>query len=98
MSSSRDVNITSAPDAPSYNAKPVPFEVEDLAPYINDELLSIGGLLNNVLSGGAVPPQTVLPERIKDGMLIYFTQPIVDSDITSSGLWFYKLNTWLKII
>ena len=98
-----------APDGASYDPRPVPFEPEDLPEYLSDELLSLGGLLNNVLQGGAFPPQTELPQRWREPMMIYFLVPPEDAYpashpdagqriITSAGVWLYRSGKWWKII
>lgn len=96
--SSRGNFLGTGPASGVYTPKPTPQQAEDMPIYINDELLDLGGRLNNVLEGGAFPPQSQLPKRVKDGMMIYFTQPIKNSEITSAGIWLYKKGRWWKII
>ena len=96
MSSSR-TDFFSAPDAGTYVPKAVPPETDELSTYINDELLSLGGRLNNVLEGGAFPPQSELPRRFRDGMMIYFTQAIANSEVDRAGVWLYRNGKWWKL-
>ena len=96
--SSRGTFLGTGPSSGVYTPKPTPQQPEDMPIYINDELLDLGGRLNNILEGGAFPPQSQLPKRVKDGMMIYFTQPIKGSDISSAGVWLYKKSRWWKII
>ena len=96
--SSRGELVGSAPESGIYIPRPTPSEALDLPVYINDELLSLGGRLNNVLEGGAFPPQSELPKRVRDGMMIFFTQEIPETDITSAGVWLYRNATWWKIM
>ncbi len=103
--SSRGQFVGSGPVAGIYQPTPVPREEKDLPAYVNDELLSLGGRLNSVFEGGAFPPQSEMPKRWRDGMMIYFTQPLDDTYpttgdkiITSSGIWLFKRGKWWKII
>jgi len=111
--SSRGEFLGTGPSAGIYQPKPTPALAEDLPVYINDELLDLGGRLNNVMEGGAFPPQASLPKRAKEGMMIYFTQPVKDYPladskipdgdfkdyiISSAGLWLFKNNKWWKMV
>ncbi len=109
--SSRGDLVGSGPQSGVYQPRPTPASAEEMPVYISDELLSLGGRLNNVLEGGAFPPQSELPKRYREGMMIYFTQPVknpmykgvLDKDqpeytITAAGIWLYKGNRWWKII
>ena len=96
--SSRGTFLGTGPASGVYTPKPTPQQAEDMPIYINDELLDLGGRLNNILEGGAFPPQSQIPKRVKDGMMIYFTQPIKGSDVSSAGVWLYKKGKWWKII
>ncbi|WPH64822.1 hypothetical protein [Vibrio phage vB_VpaP_SJSY21] len=77
--SSRGQFIGSGADAGIYQPRPVPAESDQLATYINDELLQLGGRFNEVLEGGAFPPSSVLPKRWKDGQMVYFTKKLEDT-------------------
>lgn len=100
--SSRGEFVGSGPNAGIYQSKPIPAKPEDLSVYLNDELLSLGGKLNNVIEGGVFPPQSELPKRFREGMTVFFTQPVSDKErgieITSSGVWLYTDGKWWKMI
>ena len=96
--SSRGSFVGSGPNAGAYRSRPTPANQEDLPVYLNDEFLDLGGKLNNIIEGGVFPPQSELPVRYKEGMTIFFTQAVKDSEITSSGVWLYKDKKWWKMI
>jgi len=107
--SSRGGFIGSGPQAGIYSPRPTPANMEDLNVYLNDEFLTLGGILNDVLEGGAFPPQSTLPKRVKESMMIYFTQRVKNEGfnsggstkeyiIDSPGLWLYKNKGWVKLI
>ncbi len=103
--SSRGQFVGSGPVAGIYQPTPVPREEKDLSAYINDELLNLGGRLNSVLEGGAFPPQSEMPRRWREGMMIYFTRALdaiypdtKEPIITSAGIWLFKKGKWWKII
>lgn len=111
--SSRGSLVGSGPQSGIYQPRPTPPNPEDIPVYISDELLSLGGRINNVLEGGAFPPQSELPKRFREGMMIFFTNPVKNPlykkslfekssepeyTITSSGVWLYKGKKWWKII
>ena len=96
------------PRSGRYKAGPTPKETEDLPVHVNDELLSLGGIVNDILEGGAFPPQGQLPPRWREGMMMYFIQPLDDvyvggaldgsKVITSAGIWLYRRERWWKMI
>lgn len=96
--STRGVTQEIGPTSGQYVPKPTPSEQEDMPTYINDELLHLGGIVNGVLEGGAFPPQSELPKRVKEGMMVYFSRAIPDSDIFSAGVYLYRNDKWWKII
>lgn len=103
--SSRGQFVGSGPVAGIYQPTPVPREEKDLPAYVNDELLALGGRINSVFEGGAFPPQAEMPKRWRDGMMVYFTEPLKDvypntkeQIITSAGVWLFKKSKWWKII
>lgn len=96
--SSRGDFIGAGPQAGVYRSRPVPANGEDIPVYINDELLSLGGKLNNIIEGGAFPPQSELPKRVRNGMMMYFVQAIPKTDITDAGIWMYKEGKWYQLI
>ncbi|AUG88489.1 tail fiber protein [Vibrio phage Vp_R1] len=98
--SSRGQFIGSGADAGIYQPRPVPAESDQLATYINDELLQLGGRFNEVLEGGAFPPSSEMPQRWKDGQMVYFTKALDDTYpngpykgqkiVPSPGVYLYK--------
>lgn len=96
------------PSSGLYKPAPTPPEADDLSVYVNDELLILGGIINGILEGGAFPPQGKLPQRWKEGSMLYFIQPLEDTYvggdldgqtiITSAGIWLYKRARWWKVI
>lgn len=96
--SSRGGFLGAGPNAGVYTPRPVPSNQEDIPSYINDELLSLGGKLNNIVEGGVFPPQTAMPKRYKEGMVMYFANTIEEKGITEPGVWLYKNNKWFKVI
>ncbi|WQZ00196.1 tail fiber protein [Vibrio phage vB_ValC_WD615] len=107
MSSRADM-IGSGPSSGHYQAGPTPTEEKSMPTYINDELLALGGIVNGILEGGAFPPQGKMPVRWREGMMMYFTEPLDDvynvgqykgqKIITSAGVWLYRRERWWKII
>lgn len=107
MSSRADM-IGSGPSSGLYRPSPTPTEESSMPVYINDELLSIGGVVNGILEGGAFPPQGKMPVRWREGMMMYFIEPLEDTYvagefkgqkiITSAGVWLYRRSRWWKII
>jgi len=107
MSSRADM-IGSGPSSGHYQAGPTPTEEKSMPTYINDELLALGGIVNGILEGGAFPPQGKMPVRWREGMMMYFTEPLEDTYvvgpyrgqriITSAGVWLYRRSRWWKII
>lgn len=111
--SSRGEFIGSGPESGVYIPRPTPADPENLPVYLNDEFLYLGGRVNDILEGGAFPPQSELPKRVKEGMMVFFTQPIKNPRyvynpadpnagdeyiISSSGVWLYKNKRWHKMI
>lgn len=100
--SSRGEFVNSGPESGVYTPKPTPQNAEEIPVYLNDELLDLGGRLNNMMEGGILPPQTRLPKRVKEPMIIFFTQPVRDDRgnlvIDSPGVWLYKRGKWWKLI
>lgn len=99
------------PVADPYNPRPVPTTQEKLHIYISDELLSLGGRVNSLLSGIIFQPRLELPERVTDGLVFYFPIAVPDSDVTERGIWMYlvarepdgtitepETGSWVKII
>ncbi|AII27498.1 hypothetical protein Q21_gp19 [Vibrio phage VPp1] len=107
MSSRADM-IGSGPSSGHYQAGPTPTEEKSMPTYINDELLALGGIVNGILEGGAFPPQGKMPVRWREGMMMYFTEPLDDvynvgqykgqKIITSAGVWLYRRERWWKIV
>lgn len=95
--SNRGDFVGTAPDSGIYVPSPTPAEQEDLPVYINDELLRVGGIVNGVLEGGALPPHSKLPKRYKEGMIMNFSKDVGDG-VDSSGVWLYKNSKWWKLI
>ncbi|QEG09202.1 putative tail tip protein [Vibrio phage Phriendly] len=107
MSSRADM-IGSGPSSGLYKPSPTPTEDSSMPVYINDELLSVGGVVNGILEGGAFPPQGKMPVRWREGMMMYFIEPLEDTYvagefkgqkiITSAGIWLYRRKRWWKIV
>lgn len=95
--SNRAEFVGSAPTTGSYIPLPVPGKGEDLPTYINDELLRLGGTVNNVLEGGSLPPRSELPKRYREGMVMNFSKGVGDG-VNSAGIWQYKSGKWLKLL
>lgn len=96
--SSRGLIQEIGPKSGQYVPKPTPSESEDMPTYINDELLHLGGIVNGILEGGSLPPQSELPARVREGMIIYFSRKIPDTEIFSAGVYLYREGRWWKII
>lgn len=94
--SSRGIAVGSGPRAGTYQSHPVPFNLEDLPAYINDELLVLGGHVNDIKSGGALPPTSEMPQRYSNGMMVYFVE-VIEPFITTPGIWLYKSDQWVKL-
>lgn len=95
--SNRGDFVGTAPNSGVYVPSPTPADQEDLPVYINDELLRLGGTVNGVLEGGALPPHSELPKRYKEGMIMNFSKAVGDG-VDSSGVWLYKKAKWWKLI
>lgn len=95
--SNRGDFVGTAPNSGNYIPSPVPADKEDLPVYVNDELLRLGGIVNGVLEGGALPPHSKLPKRFKEGMIMNFSTD-VGGGVDSSGVWLYKNDKWWKLI
>lgn len=95
--SDRGKALDLGPNAGVYKSAPTPSESEDMPTYINDELLRLGGIVNSILEGGALPPQTKMPIRTKEGMMVYFSEAL-NEDIWSAGVYLYREGRWWKII
>lgn len=95
--SNRGDFVGTAPNSGNYIPAPVPANKEDLPVYVNDELLRLGGTVNGVLEGGALPPHSKLPKRYKEGMIMNFSEAVGDG-VDSSGVWLYKKAKWWKLI
>ncbi len=96
--SSRGLLVQSGPQTDIYHPRTVPDDPLELPEYINDELFTLGGMVNNILEGGALPPQSKLPKRYKEGMLYFFKNKVeikdnlgnvISTPITGPGLWLY---------
>ncbi len=103
--SSRGSLIGNTPASGLYEAPVTPQDPEDLPVYVSDELLHLGGIVNGVLEGGAFPPTAKMPQRWREGMMIYFTTALEDrykdtNDIIirGAGVWLYRKGRWWKII
>lgn len=107
MTSRADM-VGSGPSSGLYKPSPTPTEESSMPVYINDELLTVGGIINGILEGGAFPPQGKLPVRWREGMMMYFIEPLDDvyikgqykgqKVITSAGVWLYRRERWWKVI
>lgn len=95
--SNRGEFVGIGPTSGNYIPSPVPSEQKDLPVYVNDELLRMGGTLNGILEGGALPPHSKLPKRVREGMIMNFSQD-VGGGVDSSGVWLYKKDKWWKLI
>jgi hypothetical protein len=101
--SSKQKYVTIGPTSGLYEHKAVPMENEDIPVYLQDELLSLGGIVNGILQGGAFPPESIMPQRWREGMIIYFKQAVEPDGggvvhIDSAGLWLYREGAWWKIV
>jgi hypothetical protein len=74
--SSKQKYATLGPTSGSYEHRAVPQEAKDIPVYLQDEFLSLGGIVNGILEGGAFPPTSILPQRWREGMIIYFKQAV----------------------
>lgn len=101
--SSKEKFVTLGPANGLYEHKSVPKEDVDIPSFLQDEFLSLGGIVNGILEGGAFPPYSEMPRRWREGMLIYF-QAAVEPEgdqfqhITSAGIWLYRDGRWWKVI
>lgn len=95
--SNRGDFVGSAPTSGNYIPTPVPDKQDDLPVYVNDELLRLGGVVNGMLEGGALPPHSELPKRYREGMIMNFSKG-VGNGVDSSGVWLYKNKKWWKLI
>ena len=101
--SSRGQFVGKGPTSGQYQPRPVPQEAEGMPSYINDELLQLGGQVNELFQGGGFPATPKLPEVWIDGRMLYFN-PAPDDIyeygpykgqrvITNAGVWQYKVIT-----
>lgn len=95
--SSKEKFVTLGPANGNYQHKSVPAEDQDVPAYLQDEFLAVGGIINGILEGGAFPPYSVMPQRWREGMMIYFSQAVLP-DIGSAGIWLYRKAQWWKIV
>lgn len=83
-----------------YTPQPTPSSAEQMPVYLNDEFLNLGGLLNNLLGGGLFTPRSEVPERIKEGVCLLFTDKVVKDGVTiipTPGLYLYFKDAWRNI-
>jgi hypothetical protein len=72
----------------------VPTEPEQLSVYLDKQFTVVVRSLNSMMSGGAYTPQSMLPEKLRDGDIYYFPFAIAATDIVSGGLWQWNLTRY----
>lgn len=74
--------------------QPPPITDPDMASWVMRLVSSINGELERIQD---LEPTGIYPDKIQDGMIRYFKEAIVDTDITGPGPWCVVDGVWVPM-